>query len=568
MLLADDRIELNARPAAAAQSVLEVVMLGHCPARSTPLPGTPSPFDDGQPHTLADALRHTGNIRWERLARDEMMLTEIAQLGFAVQTTRLRTLLAHLDSNTPLLLQADDAALLELYNLPIPLYAFAQFQALFPDAFDAPTQYRSVLAGARAWLPLAVQDFFDNSVTGQTLKLWIIRVPELHADHATPTHNHQAFLPRSEADMLDIASLGAFDRALLIPRAAIIALPDLERLQIPAHLEDIPRLRLKNPEPVFLPCSSVVDDGHRERRQGDEIPAMPDPLPARDILVPIARTLGKRRPDMQCLLSVALAALPASERPGADMAFLDQVAQAAALDSAGSLTDTTRGSLADASRHLQLLFPYLRGPDRNLATAVGKVAGMQAQTAQSHGPWRSIAGKPLPGRSLPWPPLTQQQRLALRTRPGVTVLQHRAGHSVIDDERLCAPCLPAIALQQLSPARRNQEHWRSAEILRFMGWLRRELQFLGERMIFDTDPRDARPALALRAFFARLHSLGALRGRRVEDSFTLTPWRDGDSAIGFDIDIAPAFPIDRLRISFLQDRHSSQAGTRIGIAHG
>lgn len=529
MLLANHRIELDARPAPPAQAVLEVVMLGHCPSPS-------------------------GEAQWRQLANDELLLGEIAGLGFARECARLRELVAGAASTE------NDAPLLALYNLPIPLYSFGQFQALFPEAFDTVTQYRSVLGGERAWLPLAVQDFFENGGEGQSLKLWIIRV-----DEAT---GGKGFLPTPGANMIEPETLGAFERALLIQRAGILALPDLERIQIPAHLEDIPRVRIDNAEPVFLPCGTEVDDGHRERRNANEIPRMPYPLSQREVVIPIARSLAQLRPDMQCLLTVAIAAIPGSERPGAALEFLDCAARAAGVEEDGSLGETARGTLAEAMRHLQLLYPYLRGPDRVLGSPVGLVAGMQALVSQQQGPWRSIGERPLPGRCLPWPPLTQNSATELRNRPGVTVLLHRAGRTVVDDERLCAPCLPAVALQQLTRERRNDESWRSAEIMRFMGWLRRELQALGERMIFDVDARDPRPEIALRSFFTRLYTLGALRGKRMEDAFTLTQRDDGDNVIAFDIEIAPAYPIDRLRITFLQDRHSAGTSTSIEVSNG
>ncbi len=524
MLLANNRIETDARPIPPAQTELEVAMLGHCP----------------------------GNTQWQRLAADKLLLAEIAALGFARECARLRELAAGAAC------AEEDAALLALYNLPIPLYSFGQFQSLFPDAFDTATQYRSVLAGERAWLPLAVQDFFENSSGNHILKLWIIRLDE--------AAGKQAFLPVTNANMIEPETLGAFERALLIPRAAIVALPDLERLQIPANLEDIPRLRLDNPEPVFLPCGTEVDDGHRERRNADEIPAMPEPLDAPRVVIPIARALAQLRPDMQCLLTVALAAVQGSELPGPDPDFLECIAQAADINTDGTLIEEPRSPLSEAARHVQLLYPYLRGPDRRLCSPSGLVAGMQAAVSQQYGPWHSICERPLPGRCLPWPPLTQNRATVLRDSPGVTVLLYRAGRTVVDDERMCAPCLPAMALRQLSTERRNDEHWRSAEIMRFMGWLRRELLALGEKMIFNVDPRDQRPALVLRAFFTRLFSLGALRGNKVEDAFTLTQRNENESTISFDIEVAPAYPIDRLRISFMQDRHS--AGTSIGIANG
>lgn len=524
MLLANNRIEIDARSIPSDQPLLEVVMIGHAPGPT---------------------------VHWQRLAQDEQLLAEIASLGFSRETSRLRTLAATMDV---------EAA--QLYLLPIPLYSFGQFQALFPDAFDTACHYRSELGGDRAWLPLAVQDFFESSgVNGQSaLKLWIIRVPE-EAGVA-------AFLPEPGANMLEAESLGAFERALLIPQAAILALPDLERLQIPVHLPDIPRLRLVNPEPVFLPCGQEVDDGHRERRHSDEMPKLAAPLAAQALLAPIARTLARLRPDMQCLLTVALDSLPNSEGPVAAQQFLDCAARLAGIADDGQLSADAGGETAGAARHLQLIFPYLRGPDRKLSSPAGLVAGMQAKISQLHGPWRSIGERPLPGRSLPWPPVNQTTATALRHRPGVTVLLHRAGRTVVDDERLCAPCLSTLELQQLPAMRRIDEHWRSAEVMRFMGWLRRQLQALGERMIFNLDPQDPRPELALRAFFSRLYSRGALRGVNAESAFTLTK-RDASAAtLAFDIEIAPAYAIDRLRITFMQDRHATGEPLTIEVKHG
>ena len=524
MLLANDRIEIDARPAPPTPTVLEVVMLGHCP----------------------------GVAQWQRVAGDTLLLAELAALGFARECARLRELAGGAAAT------AADTDLLALYDLPLPLHSFGQFQALFPSAFDIDTEYRSVLGGSRAWLPLAVQDFFQNSSGDHKLKLWVIRVDE--------SKYQNAFLPTPDARMIDPDSLGAFERALLIRNAGVIALPDLERLQVPALLEDIPQLRIDNPEPVFLPCGTATDDGVREWHRRPT--AQPEPLAARDTVVPIVRALARHRPDMQCLLSVPLASIPGSERPGPAPAFLDSVANVAGVVADGALVAATRGDLADAARHLQLLYPYLRGRDRRLGSAVGLVAGTQAVVSQMQGPWRSIAERPLPGYALPWPPLSQNEATALRDYPGVTVLLHRANRLVVDDERMCAPCLPAVQLRQLTRERRNDDHWRSAEIMRFMGWLRRELQALGEKMIFDVDPRDPRPQIALRDFFTRLYTLGALRGRSVNDAFTLSQFNDGDSSIGFDIEIAPAYPIDRLRITFIQDRHSGESNASITASGG
>ncbi len=122
---------------------------------------------------------------------------------------------------------------------------------------------------------------------------------------------------------------------------------------------------------------------------------------------------------------------------------------------------------------------------------------------------------------------------------------------MLDDERLCASVLPATDLHGGA-----DEAWRSAEVMRFMGWLRRELQALGERLVLDADPRDPRPGLLLRRFLNGLYQAGALRGKRPEDAYRLTQGQDGEATLIFEIEIAPAFALDRIRLTFLHDRHS------------
>jgi hypothetical protein len=530
VLLADKRIELDARPEPGRLAPVEVVMIGHCPS-----------FD--------------GSAEWKRLARDIAVLAEIAALGFTGEVERLRELDDGTSETRP-----GDGALQALYRLPIPIRSLGYFQALFPQAFETDSGYRSALAGRAAWLPAAVQDFFDGAETTfrDTRTLWIIRVPE--ADGV------RAFLPRPDAKLIEPSQLGAFERALLIVRAGIVVLPDLERLLVPAALPDIPPVQLAPPQPVFLPCGTDIDDSHRERHDRGELPAAGETLAPIDIVPPLVRALARLRPDMQCLLALPLSARAQDELPAPSREFLDHIARIVGL--AGSEAVTAHGELADKLRHLQLVWPYLRGGERPLGSPCGLVAGMQARVAQRHGAWRSIAGRPLPGASLPWPPVTQQQATALRETPGVTVLLARAGKLQVDDEALCAPCLPAADLRRMRAQTRALEHWRSAEVMRFMGWVRRELQALGEQLVFDVDPRDPRPELALRAFFGRLHESGALRGARPEDAYRVRQLPGAESMLAFEIEIAPAYPIDRLRLTFLHDRHAAVTDTRIEAVDG
>ena len=71
-----------------------------------------------------------------------------------------------------------------------------------------------------------------------------------------------------------------------------------------------------------------------------------------------------------------------------------------------------------------------------------------------------------------------------------------------------------------------------------MGWLRRELRALGERLLFDTDPGDPRPELALRGFFGRLRGLAPCAARSPSTPTAFANCRPVDSAIAFEIEMA------------------------------
>jgi hypothetical protein len=139
------------------------------------------------------------------------------------------------------------------------------------------------------------------------------------------------------------------------------------------------------------------------------------------------------------------------------------------------------------------------------------------------------------------------------------VLVARRSRLELDDERLAGPVVQVPAFRSRRDAQRQDEHYRSGEVARFLGWLRRELTALGEALVFDADPRDPRPGIALNGFFARLHALGALRGRLPEQAFSIRRRDASEGVLAFDIEIAPSFPIDRIRLTFAQDRNAGSA---------
>lgn len=490
--LAGARVALTPRPVPRREAALEAALLGHCP----------------------------GRVRPERLQALTGALDEMRRTGFGPAVDALSA------GKTP-----DGAALAALFHLPIPLHSSAEFHDIFPDAATADTAYLSLLAGNRAWLAQAVDDFFANG--GE--KLWVVRIPE--------SEGQKGFLPGANTRLHDIDTLRGLATVLVIPSLAVVALPDLERLQIPPRLQDVPRMRLDNPNPQFLPCGANTGDDHRERRYPSEMAAMPDPLPLEELLRGILQFIARHRPDVQCLLTLPLAYSGEIGSPAVDPQSLTRIT---------AIRDNGSGHLL---RHMQFLFPYLRGPRFALRSPVGLIAGKQAAVAQAKGPWHSIGAQPLLSEGLPYPRLSIAQTLSLREKPGVGVLNVRSGFASrtqlsLDDERLVVPALPVSDYAGAEDPLRF-EGFRSAEIMRFLGFLRRQLQALGEQLVFNVDMDDPRPRLLLEQFFRRLYQQGALRGKVAEEAYQIHQSNPQEGAIRLNIQVAPAFPVDRLFLTFI-----------------
>ncbi len=502
------RIALTPRPVQSREAALEVAMLGHCP----------------------------GPVRLQRLRNFPSALEEMRAVGFGYAVDQLQN--GSMDDRVKF-----------LYHLPIPLRSSAEFHDIFPETMSTPSRYKSVLAGDRAWLPGCVDGFFANG--GK--KLWVINIPEEegqngffnngqaglwvldHPDTAVPT----SFPSPNTALFHDTRQLYGLAAALIIPNLGAVTFPDLERLQIPAQLPDIPRVRLDNPDPQFLPCSSSLDDDHRERRNSLEMESrvMPPPAKLDLVLQRILPWLVKYRPDIQCLMTLPISYDTALNSPAIDAQAIELVQQIRGRDNAYIL------------RHIQFLFPYLRGPESSLSSPVGVVAGKQASQAQTLGPWRSIAAQPLQTSSLPFPPLSIAEAVALRKDPGVGVLQHLNGRVQLDDERLVVPALHPEDYGHAADMNRF-DGYRSAEIMRLLGYLRRQLNRLGEQLVFNLDYRDPRPLLLLERFFRQLQQRGALRGATAEEAFHIEEIITQEGTMIYEIMIAPALPIDRIHLTF------------------
>lgn len=502
------RVSLSPRPVRARSPALDAGLLGHCP----------------------------GAVRLHRLRADARDLMRAAGFGEAVEELEGR--------RRPPLSGEAAARVRDLYHLPIPLLSSAELDDIFPDARATETLYKSRLAGRTAWLPQAVDDFFANG--GE--RLWVVRIPE--------PERQDGFLPRSLSrvsgdpvpgplplhEAMDLRGLATL---LVIPELALVGAPDLERIQISAILSDPAPLAITPPPPRFLPLPCPQPSPAAVLPAPD--PSASGPVETLPLLRALITALDRYRPDIQLLFTLPLIERTAVGGPVVDSAVLDALA-------------ALRGTAAGVElRRVQLLFPYLSGPRTRLQSPVGIIAGIQAAVARREGHWRSVAGRPLVTDARPSPSLRRDQVQGLRETPGVGVLVARGDRVELDDERLVVPALhPGDYLGTADPAR--LDGYRSAEVGRFMGYLIRQLRALGERLVFDLDPADPRPGLALDDFFRRLFAAGALRGALPEEGYRISRINGGEGLLAYDIEVAPAFPIDRLRLTFINRDGEWQTG--------
>ena len=503
----NDRIILNNSFSAIHSPVLEMAMLGHCPGKV--------------------------NIT----ALTDKMRSLMRQSGYDLAIDFLESE----DQNHTRFDELNKQHINNLYHLPVPLSNIREFKDLFPEAEKKDTLFQSKLAGSRAWLPAAVADFFNTGA----VRLWVVRIPEQQWQNG--------FLPRIKTSIHDSCGLRGLASLFPLNSIGIFALPDLERIQLPANLDSHARKRLQNPAPQFLPCNSNIMDDHRERRYSSEIPVNYTSWPLDKLLKPIIHHLQKYRPDLMCLFT-----------PSLEQETADTQAQIAEQDI--EHIRQIRNNFAESSwlRRIQFLFPYLKGNDYLLKSISGCIGGMQCINASKQGIWRSIAGLPVTIDGSPYPSIAASEVQNLRHNPGLSVLYDKGQFITLDDEQLTVPSI--ISEQQSRTRQAADEPHRSAEISRFMGFLLRELKKLGESLIFNSDANDPAPRMLLEAFFKQLYQLGALRGNNESEAFQINrqaPQNQSgnNNSIEYQIFIRPSYPVDSIQLTLIQNQNYWQVSS-------
>lgn len=419
-----------------------------------------------------------------------------------------------------------------LYNLPVPLRSLDEFNRLFSieKILSENTRYVSRLGGNYTWLPSAIADFFQIDVMQIPRRLWIIAVDELLGADAFLTPDAAGYpTSRFDSDSETYALL----RALDLPSAGILCLPDFERLHIPQALKHIPKLRLVNPAPAFLPCGTNTDDGISER--GPVLRERPDDsVYFAERLQKLLRVIASYRPDLSLLI-----AFPYDKNMAGELPTLSGDAQE-------KLKKWQENGEQKLLRHTQLIYPYLQDDNNRLSSPSALLAGKMLASTTAKGSWRSIAGIDLPTVKRPFPALSIKETNQLREQLGLAVIRQTPTGVQLDDERLMVPFIEDLRSTN------------SGELARFMGWLRRALENFGLNLIFDAEDNALKSEILLRDFFARLYTLGALRGARFEDAFSVSSRRAAEGQVIVDIAIAPALAVDSILVDLRFDNNGIQ----------
>lgn len=436
-----------------------------------------------------------------------------------------------------------------LQGLPIPLRSLEEFEQLFPlpEAAPEPLKFISRLGGNYPWLPLAIADFFQAQVMLLPRRLWIIAVPQALGVEAFMTPD--AAMPPASNAQLDTQVQQQLDellqrqpallRALDLPNLGLLCLPDFERLHVPPSLIHIPRLRIANPLPAFLPCSSNTEDGVIETSQVET--EEPDESVFFVMhLQRLLRVIARFRRDVNLLLAFPFDVNRKAEVPRHSLLAIEQLQQ------------WQKNGDANLLRHVQLVFPYLQDVRGNLSSPCALLAGQTLATSTRRGEWRSIAGIALPTLKRIFPVMSLKLCAQLREAPGLAVLREENAGVQLDDERIPVPYVA------------DQPSTNSGELARFMGGLQRALENLGLSLVFENQYVMDQSEIVLRDFFTRLHTQGALRGRRPEDAFNLRRQGDQEGVVVIEIDFAPAIALDRIQIDLRSHQNSLQLEVRNG----
>jgi hypothetical protein len=132
---------------------------------------------------------------------------------------------------------------------------------------------------------------------------------------------------------------------------------------------------------------------------------------------------------------------------------------------------------------------------------------------------------------------------------GVAPLRFAGAGTMLDDD--------ILAVRRDPPSNASR---RAAGVRRLMGWLLRNLERLGEQLVFENVLNDGRVELILSDLFDALRQRGALNGRQLDEAVTITRSNPAPNAVRFDIGINMSVPVETIALSFLDGSVTATLG--------
>lgn len=371
---------------------------------------------------------------------------------------------------------ATDAASIPA-DLPVLIESYAAFDSLFdPVVREGGFSFESYLSGA-------VRDFFAQG--GR--RCWVVPVAPVATpvDAAGSLAALDGLLPgfaggrRSEpAERTTWRGLG---HLFGLPEVAFVAIPDLPAVLGAPRAPAVEPLAAVVGIPAFTECVEPMPPpptGRILRAPGAPRAGAAERVRWRDAIRFATRFLRERRPDISL---VAALPLPTAGSE-AEVDPLDALVSEGMLDGDGI-----------ATAWVQVAWPWVRGGSTasrpgGVAPADGVLAGMIARGALSRGSFRSIAGDRPEGITDLQPRMSRAAERRERPVQRPSADGPRWDFELALEERVCLFTTTPSGIQLLSDTTLTPDpRWRQGGPNRLLSVVRRTLQRVGERFVFQSN---------------------------------------------------------------------------------
>jgi hypothetical protein len=461
---------------------------------------------------------------------------------------------------------AAQAGVASLYDLPLPLHSWDQFEQLF--AWDQRVYNTPATVGA-TYLGAAVRSFFAQG--GR--KCVVISLGEpiaFDADRATRDASLAQLVPESIGQRARRRDWHGLHHLFGLPEVTFVALPDLAELASVYRAEPFTPVTVPPPEPQFVDCSEPVAPAQVD----NNVIHLAAPRCTGAGYAVWATTLRRAvswismlRRDVQLLAALPLAQSQ-SDAARDPLAFMHQQ---------GWLTGSLQTGNSLATAFLQLGYPWLQMAysgdlPGNLEPPEGVTAGLLARNALTRGTFRSCTAL------TPQEVLDVSPRLSQAQQFGVDSAQSpplASPHSPLADRvSLLGPGIEGFRLLS-DVTTSNDVNYRQAGINRTIALVMRAARAIGEEYVFEASGERLWQQVQDRLgdVLGAMLRAGALGGQRPEDAFqvrcdrsTMTQQDIDSGRVIVTVMILPAASIETLRVQLTLGDGGRVSLTALGMA--